>query len=132
MAKTLTILLLSDAAENEDADYCLRLAEAVLRNGYQVNIFLYSNGVYLGKKAPPPKVQHTIHSPLLEHIQPARVEKKLEALCQAGAVIHSCHANEYARGIESAPYVSGIKQGNLEQSFCDDLLMTDVLITLGH
>ena len=50
MSKTLTMMLLSGSAENEDPLFATRLAEAVLRRGDKVNIFLYGNGVHLSKK----------------------------------------------------------------------------------
>jgi tRNA 2-thiouridine synthesizing protein D len=125
-------MLLSGAAENEDAVFAVCLAEAALRKGHQVNIYLYGNGVNLSKQETPIDGPLHIAPRLLEHIEPAKVGKTLEKIAGMGANVCTCHTNEHARGIESNAYIDGIKWGDIGHSFCDFLLVTDVLLSLAH
>ena len=132
MSKCLTIMLLSGAAENEDASLAVRLAEAALAKGHRVQIFLFGNGVNLSKKEVPIQGDLHIAPALLSHIEPTKMFDRLAALIAKGADISACHTNEHARGLESRDYVAGVKWGDIGQTFCTYLLTTDVFISLGH
>ncbi len=41
MSKTLTIMLMSGSAENEDAQFATNLAEAALEKGHKVQMYLF-------------------------------------------------------------------------------------------
>ena len=132
MSKTLTMMLLSGSAENEDPLFAVRLAEAVLKRGDKVNLFLYGNGVHLSKKEIPIKGPLHIGEKFLEHIEAAKVGKALERLAKMGANIATCHTTEHARGIESREYLEGVKWGDIGHTFCDFLLLSHVLLVLNH
>jgi tRNA 2-thiouridine synthesizing protein D len=132
MAKTLTIMLLSGNGENEDALFALRLAEAVLKRGDKVNLYLYGNGVNLSKKDHPVEGDLHIAAPLLEHIESGKVGKELEEIARMGANIATCHTNEHARGIQNLEYLEGVKTGDIGHTFCDFLLVSHVFLALSH
>ena len=132
MAKTLTIMLMSGSCENEDALFAVRLADAVLKRGDRVNLYLYGNGVNLSKKEH--LIQGDLHiaAPLLEHILRGKVGGKLEELARRGANITTCHTNEHARGIQDLEYLEGVKGGDIGHTFCDYLLVSHAFLALGH
>ena len=132
MSKTLTIMLLSGAAENEDSIFAIRLAKAALKKGHKVNIFLYGNGVNLAEKETPVQGPLHIADMLLNHIEATKMEKEIEQLTRMGANIATCHTNEHARGIEACEYIDGVKWGDIGHTFCDFLLISDVLLVLNH
>ena len=84
MSKTLTIMLLSGAAENEDSVFAVRLAEAALKKGHKVNIYLYGNGVNLSKLETPIDGPLHIAPRLIDHIEATKVGKALETLAGKG------------------------------------------------
>ncbi|MFO7596546.1 MAG: DsrE family protein [Desulfocurvibacter africanus] len=132
MPKTLTIMLLSGSAENEDARFAVRLAEAALDKGHKVQMYLFGNSVSLSKKEIPIEGDLHISPRLLEHIEPTKCFEALARLCAKGADISTCHTNEHARGIESREYVDGVKWGDVGSAFTKYLMTTDVLLSVGH
>ncbi len=106
MAKTLTIMLTSGAAENEDALTAVKLAKAVLAKGH--------------------------NQTLIDHIEKNKVIKKLIELSEMGANISTCHTNEHARGIEAYPYVGNVQWGDIGGTFTKFLMTSDVFLTIGH
>ncbi|MBW1708619.1 MAG: DsrE family protein [Deltaproteobacteria bacterium] len=132
MPKTLTIMLLSGAAENEDSIFAVKLTKAALKRGHKVNIFLYGNGVNLSKKET--TIQGPLHiaERLLNHIEDTKMGKEMEEVIKMGANIATCHTNEHARGIEACEYIEGVKWGDIGHTFCDFLLTSDVLLALNH
>jgi tRNA 2-thiouridine synthesizing protein D len=132
MAKTLTIMLMSGSCENEDALFAAKLAEAVLKRGDKVNIYLYGNGVNLSKKDHPVEGDLHIAAPLLEHIESRKAGKRLEEIARMGAKIATCHTNEHARGIQGLEYLEGVKGGDIGHTFCDYLLVSHVFLALSH
>ena len=132
MAKTLTIMLMSGNAENEDALFAARLAKAVLKRGDKVNIFLYGNGVNLAKKDHLIEGDLHIAKPLLDHIEDRRVGKYFEEIAQMGGNVATCHTTEHARGIQGLEYLEGVKAGDIGHTFCDFLLPSHVFLALNH
>lgn len=132
--KTLTIMLLSGSSENEDPIFAVRLAEAALRKGHKVNLFLYGNGVNLTKSGREISGKRTrvMSDILAKHIKSRKIDTELEMIAGMGANIATCHTSEYARGIESLEYLKGIKEGHVGQTFCDFLTESDRLIVLKH
>jgi len=132
MGKTLTIMLLSGAAENEDAVFAVRLAQAALTKGHKVNMYLFGNAVNLAKREVPIEGDLHIAPRLLEHIEPTKVSALLGELAAKGADISTCHTNEHARGIESQPYVDGVKWGDVGGSLTRYMMTSDLLLGIGH
>ncbi len=132
MSKTLTILLMSGAAENEDAEFSTKLAKAALKKGHKVNMYLFGNAVNLVKEEIPIEGDLHIAQMLLEHIEPTRNFERFKELGELGADISCCHTNEHARGIESRPYVGTAKWGDVGGTFTKYLMTTDVLLSVGH
>ncbi|MBN2062118.1 MAG: hypothetical protein JW882_17060 [Deltaproteobacteria bacterium] len=132
MAKTLTIMLMSGSAENDDALFAAKLAEAVLRRGDKVNIYLYGNGVNLSKKDVPINGDLHIADKLLDHIENRKAGNLLEKITGMGANIATCHTNEHARGIQGMAYLEGIREGDIGHTFCDFLLPSHVFLALCH
>ena len=132
MSKKLTIMLMSGAAENEDAVFATRLAEAALAKGHKVNMYLFGNAVNLSKKEFPIEGDLHIAKPLLAHIEPTKRFAALADLIAKGADVSTCHTNEHARGIESREYVDGLKWGDVGGTFTKYLMTSDVLLSVGH
>jgi len=130
--RALTMLLHSGNSENEDSLLVIRLAEAALKNGYGVNIFLCGNGVYLSKKEQRKKSCEKLTEGYLHHIQDHRLGDRLEKLLTMGANVATLSANEYARGIDALETRKGIRRGDMAHSFCSFLLSSDVLLNFGH
>ncbi|MBW2084481.1 MAG: DsrE family protein [Deltaproteobacteria bacterium] len=132
MSKTLTIMLLSGYQENEDPIFTVRLAEAALKAGYKVNIFLFDNAVNLANKEKPIEGKLHIQERLRKHVEIGKIGDRLDKLAEMGAEITTCHTNEYGRGTEADEYRDGIKWGDVGQSFTTFLLTSDVHVSIGH
>lgn len=132
MAKTLTIMLTSGAAENEDALIAVNLAKAALKKGHAVNIYLFGNAVNLSKKETPIEGDLHINQNLLAHIEKNKLVNTFLELGELGANISTCHTNEHARGIEAYPYLGNIKWGDIGGTFTKFLMSSDVFLTIGH
>jgi len=132
MSKTLTIMLLSGSAENEDAEFATRLALAAQDKGHKVQIYLFGNAVNLSKKETPIEGDLHIQQRLLKHIEPTKCFDRLAEITGKGGEVSTCHTNEHARGIESGEYVDGIKWGDVGGSFTKYLMTSDVLLSVGH
>lgn len=132
MSKTLTIILRSGSTENDDATFCMNLAESVLKIGGGVNIFLYGNGCNLGSKPIPYDGRSPISDALRAHMDAFMLSDKIESLLAKGAKIATCHTTEYSRGIEGCEYLEGVEWGDVGNTFNKYLLSTDVLISIGR
>ncbi|HAS89748.1 MAG TPA: hypothetical protein DCS48_10655 [Desulfovibrio sp.] len=132
MPKTLTIMLMSGSAENEDAQFATNLAEAALEKGHKVQMYLFGNAVNISKKEEPIEGDLHIAPRLVEHIEPTRNFERMARLTEKGADISTCHTNEHARGIESKEYVKDVKWGDVGGSFTKYLMTSDVLLSVGH
>jgi len=132
MPKTLTILLMSGSAENEDAEFATRLAQAAVKKGHKVQMYLFGNAVNISKKEFPIQGDLHIQQRLVEHIEPTKCFGRVAELTKAGADVSTCHTNEHARGIESREYVEGVKWGDVGGTFAKYLMTTDVLLSVGH
>lgn len=132
MPKTMTIKLMSGSAENEDAQFAVRLAKAALAKGHKIKIYLYGNAVNLSKKEFPIEGDLHIAGRLLEHIETTKLFSRFAELVELGADISTCHTNEHARGIESREYVDGVKWGDVGGTFTKYIMTSDVLLSVGH
>lgn len=132
MSKTLTIMLMSGSAENEDATFATHLAEAALAKGHKVQVYLFGNAVNLSKKETPIEGDLHIAERLLDHIEPTKNFGRIAGLCAKGADISTCHTNEHARGIESGEYVEGVKWGDVGGAFTKYLMTSDVMLSIAH
>ncbi|QJB56770.1 DsrE family protein [Pseudodesulfovibrio sp. zrk46] len=132
MSKTLTILLLSGSAENEDAEFSTRLAQAALEKGHKVQMYLFGNAVNISKKEFPIEGDLHIQQRGLDHIDPTKCFERVADICEKGGDVSTCHTNEHARGIESREYVDGVKWGDVGGTFAKYLMTSDVLLSVGH
>lgn len=132
MSKTVTLILRSGSTENDDAIFCVKLAEAILNRGDGVNIFLYGNGCNLGSKPVPYDGRSPISDALREHMDAFVLSERIEGLTAKGAKIATCHTTEYSRGIEGCAYLEGVEWGDVGNTFNRYLLSTDVLLSIGR
>ncbi|WP_147820614.1 DsrE family protein [Salidesulfovibrio onnuriiensis] len=132
MSKTLTIMLLSGSAENEDAEFATRLAQAAQEKGHKVQMYLFGNAVNISKKETPIEGDLHIQQRLIDHIEPTKCFGRVAEIVEKGGDISTCHTNEHARGIESREYVDGVKWGDVGGSFTKYLMTSDVLLSVGH
>ncbi len=132
MSKTMTIMLMSGSAENEDSQFATRLAEAALDKGHKVQMYLFGNAVNISKQELAIEGDLHIASRLVEHIEPTKNFERVARLIEKGADISTCHTNEHARGIESKEYVEGVKWGDVGGSFTKYLMTSDVMLSIGH
>jgi len=128
---TLTLTLLSGAVENETADFALRLAQSALDQGHRINLFLLGNASYLANQEVPFQGDKGLTPELAAYMDSFRLTGRIEDLAKAGAVIHTCHTTEYARGVEGCPYLAGVSRGNVGVSWTKFLMTSDLALTLG-
>jgi tRNA 2-thiouridine synthesizing protein D len=127
---TFTMTLLSGAVENESADFVIRLSEAALAAGHQVNLFLYGNGCNLANQETAWTGERGMNDELTAFMDGFRLAARIEALAAKGAVIHTCHTTEYARGTEGCAYLSGVRRGNVGVSLMKFFINSDVAFAL--
>jgi len=132
MSKTVTMILRSGSTENDDANFCMELAEAILSRGDGVNIFLYGNACNLGSKPVPYDGRSPISDALREHMDSFMLSEKIEGIIAKGGKIATCHTTEYSRGIEGLDYLEGVEWGDVGNTFNRYLLSTDLLISIGR
>lgn len=132
MSKTMTIMLMSGSAENEDAQFATRLGEAALDKGHKVQMYLFGNAVNISKREVAIEGDLHIAPRLVDHIEPTKNFERVARLIEKGADISTCHTNEHARGIESKEYVEGVKWGDVGGSFTKYLMTSDVMLSIGH
>jgi tRNA 2-thiouridine synthesizing protein D len=133
MAKTFTFALLSGSTENEDAIFAVKLAQALLDNGSNVNIFLYGNGCNLSNvNVPYKKGRSPMSDALRAHMDKFVIDEAIEELADDGAKIVTCHTTEYSRGTEGMDYLEGVEWGDVGNSFTKMLLASDVVFTIGQ
>lgn len=132
MGKTLTIVMTSGMQENEDPIFMVGLAEAMLRAGHKVNIFLYGNSVNMANREKALEGRVRISEHLLQHTLLGKVGEKLGNLVKMGAQIATCHTNEYGRGTEADEYREGVQWGDAGESLTRFLVTTDVLLVISH
>lgn len=87
--KTLTILLFKGPYASQQAEYACRIAEKAVELGYNVNLFLYGDGVHAAMKGQAPKAF-------------LNIGEYLTKLAKKGVLIKSCERCSRARG-----YVEG-------------------------
>lgn len=133
MPKTYTFALLSGSTENQDALFAVRLAEALLKNGNKVNIFLYGNGCNLANRhVPYNEGRSPISDGLRAHMDSFVLDKTIEGLAARGANIVTCHTTEYSRGTEGLDYLDGVAWGDVGGSFTRMLVLSDAVFTIGQ
>lgn len=133
MSKIFTFALLSGSTENEDAVFAVKLAEALLKRGNRVNMFLFGNGCNLANQCVPYKEGRSpISDDLRAHMDAFVLDAPIAKLVEAGASIVTCHTTEYSRGTEGLEYIKGVEWGDVGNSFTRMLLRTDVLLTIGQ
>ena len=133
MSKIFTFALLSGSTENEDAVFAVKLAEALLKRGNRVNMFLFGNGCNLANQCVPYKEGRSpISDDLRAHMDAFVLDAPIAKLVEAGASIVTCHTTEYSRGSEGQDYLEGVAWGDVGNSFTRMLLRTDVLFTIGQ
>lgn len=127
--KTLGMMLFSGPYGSQDADHMCRIAERALDMGYNVEIFLYGDGVHAQMRGQAPKVFYN-------------VGEALERLRGRGAVIKSCVRCSQARGYvegefdeaedryPSSKSIDAVQIYSL-YGFIDILKRADRLLTLG-
>ncbi len=87
--KTLTLLLLKGPYASQQAEYACKVAEKAIELGYNVNMFLYGDGVHAAMKGQAPK-------------KFMNIGEYLTSLARKGVSIISCERCSRARG-----YVEG-------------------------
>jgi len=96
--KLLTIVLLEGPYRHQYADIASELAESAIKNGYDVNIFLYMDGTHVPKRDQAPQSF-------------PNVAEKFRALVRSGANVISCIRCSTARGYTCSekPYIKGVE-----------------------
>ena len=126
-----TITLLAGAAENELADFALRLGEAALGKGHKFQFFLFGNASALANQEAPWPGDRGMNQELTDFMDSHKLGARLADLAQKGALVHTCHTTEYVRGTEGCTYLPGIARGNVGSSLMKFLLTSDAAFTLG-
>lgn len=128
---TITITLISGAAENELADFALRFSEAALEGGHKMNLFLFGNACNLANQEVAWTGDRGMNQDLTDFMDSQRPMQKVKSLAEKGALIHTCHTTEYVRGTEGCEYMGGVSRGNVGSSLTKFLLTSDAAFTLG-
>ncbi|MEM2873698.1 MAG: DsrE family protein [Nitrososphaerales archaeon] len=127
--KTLALMLFSSPYRSQYADHLCRIAEKAMEKGYNVEIFLYGDGVHAQMNNQTPKTFFN-------------VGESLKRLAEKGALIKSCLICSQARGyIEGdfdeklGKYPSSKALNTVEfctiYGFVDMILKADKLLTFG-
>jgi tRNA 2-thiouridine synthesizing protein D len=127
--KRLAIMLFSGPYGSQDADHMCRIAEEALDQGYDVDIFLYGEGVHAQMSDQAPKVFFNVGA-------------ALEKLVEKGASIMSCVRCSQARGYVDGNFEEGQDRYPSDRSvdavriyslygFIDMLKNADKVLTFG-
>ena len=127
--KKLAIMLFSGPYGSQDADHMCRIAEAAIDQGYDVDIFLYGEGVHAQMADQAPKVFFNVGA-------------ALEKLVEKGANIMSCVRCSQARGYVDGEFEEGQDRYPSDRSldavriyslygFIDMLKNADKVLTFG-
>ncbi|MFH1059270.1 MAG: DsrE family protein [Pseudomonadota bacterium] len=128
---TLTVNLLAGPAENELADFALRLGAAALDQGHRFQLFLFGNACALANQDAPWPGDRDMNQELTDFMDAQKLGGRLAELAQRGAEAHTCHTTEYVRGSEGCAYLPGVARGNVGASLMKFLLTSDAALTLG-
>ncbi|MBU4563124.1 MAG: DsrE family protein [Desulfarculus sp.] len=128
---TITITLISGAAENELAEFALNFGATALEGGHKFNLFLFGNACNLANQEVPWTGERGMNQELTDFMDTQRLADKVKDLAAQGAVIHTCHTTEYGRGTEGCQYIEGVSRGNVGSSLTKFLLTSDAAFTLG-
>lgn len=104
MPKTLTLFLFTSPYLSEHSHTAMKLAEAALAKGYQVNLFASADGVYNFTKGHKAKGL-------------PNAEKKFGALIQQGLRVDLCGTCYLFRGIPQDSFVSGAAPSSMQNLF---------------
>lgn len=94
-----SILLTASPYTSQDAVTVLQLAQAALRQGHPVRLFLMDDGVYLAAKR-------------LGKVQGTDLRSQLEAVLKAGGEVAICDHNAMERGLYPEALVEGVIPGS--------------------
>lgn len=119
MAKGLTILLMTGPMMSMEPNTALKLAEAAINKGYNVNLFCYGEGVLAIKKGQAPKRFPNIGT-------------ELGNLADRGVKVAVCETCSTARGLHHGEEIEGTKIGSLTKDFVEFLDESHRVITLGR
>jgi len=127
--KKLAMMLFSGPYGSQDADHMCRVGKAALEEGYDVNIFLYGEGVHAQMDNQAPKVFYNVGKSLVEMVE-------------QGATIMSCVRCSQARGYVDGEFEEGEDRYPSDKSmdivriyslygFIDMLKTADKVISFG-
>ena len=117
MASRLTILLMSGPMKAMEPNTALKLADAALNKGYDVDIFCYGEGVLSIKEGQAPK-------------RFPNIGNELKELLKRGLKVAVCETCSGARGLQLGEEIEGSKIGSLTKDFVEFLDESDRLVTL--
>lgn len=127
--KTLAMMLFTGPYGSQDADHCCRVGLAALEAGYDVNLFLYGEGVHAQMSDQAPRVFYN-------------VGKAIEEMVEKGAKVMSCVRCSQARGYVDGDFEEGQDRYPSDKAidavriyslygFIDMLKTADKVITFG-
>lgn len=116
MLGTLLIVLCDSPFQYESADQVYEIAQAALRRGHKVNIFIMMDGVY-----------NPITSQSGKPLKMSTVSEKFADLIDKGVKITSCRVCMELRGVEEKMFPNGLDIGGIFD-FSDMIANSDVVI----
>lgn len=116
MQGTLLILLFDSPYQHDSAEQAYEIAQAALRKGHKVNIFLMMDGVY-----------NPIISQNAETFRMSSISEKLTELLDKGAKITMCRVCAEVRGVTEEVLPEGLDVGGL-YNLSDMVSESDVII----
>jgi len=125
MTKTLTLVLFAGDEKNEETVFSVRLADAVLKRGHNVNMVVYENGCKLAKREPTSPDSD-------DGREESTVGPALKNLANQGAFIATCSANHHDQTCDGLAALPSVDSEEVGHFLTDFLLTTDVLLTVGH
>ena len=119
MSKTVTIIIKSGTMASMDSNVGVKLAQAFVEKGCNVNIFHYGEGVTCMIKDQKPK-------------RFPNVGKILEELAKKGVLISGCETCGVARGFRRGMEIEGVKVGSLTNDLSGYIDVSDRVILVGR
>ncbi|MFB0560352.1 MAG: DsrE/DsrF/TusD sulfur relay family protein [Candidatus Lokiarchaeia archaeon] len=116
MAGSLLILLYDSPFQHDSADHAYEMAQAAIKKGHKVNIFLMMDGVY-----------NPVTSQNGEPFRMNSVSEKLTKLIDKGVKITACRVCAEVRGVTEEMLPEGVDVGGI-YDLADMISESDVLI----
>ena len=116
MAESLLILLYDSPFQHDSADHTYEMAQAAIRKGHKVNIFLMMDGVY-----------NPVTSQNGEPFRMSSVSEKLTKLIDKGVKITACRVCAEVRGVTEEMLPKGVDVGGI-YDLADMISESDVVI----